>query len=191
MIWYVKSADQCISCNHFKIVISFVPPLRRCHCIWISLIIGLINTLFIILSIISLNSTLFCFINELIIYSFLKLVFYWVLCLIKISDLYWVSNWTQFWCELKMRWEEMWVKFEEVLIANAFWLVLYVFWFNIKYRLTMFRVTERANLYFVLQRRKGHGTGGLSSLLVGTIDSVFDTKVRHSLYHCLFSVSIV
>ncbi|CAG2161932.1 unnamed protein product [Oppiella nova] len=52
----------------------------------------------------------------------------------------------------------MWIKFEEVLIANAFW------------------VTERLNPYFVLQRRKGHGTRGLSSILVGTIDSVFDTK---------------
>lgn len=36
----------------------------------------------------------------------------------------------------------MWVKPEEVLLANALW------------------VTERANPYFVLQRRKGHGEGG-------------------------------
>ncbi|KAK7864755.1 hypothetical protein R5R35_012261 [Gryllus longicercus] len=53
----------------------------------------------------------------------------------------------------------MWVKPQEVLLANALW------------------VTEQANLYFVLQRRKGHGkTKGLSSILVGTLDSVFDTK---------------
>lgn len=53
----------------------------------------------------------------------------------------------------------MWVKPQEVLLANALW------------------VTEQANMYFVLQRRKGHGkTKGLSSLLVGTLDSVFDTK---------------
>lgn len=39
------------------------------------------------------------------------------------------------------------------------------------------RVTERANPYFVLQQRKGYGTKGLTSLFVGTMDSVFDTKV--------------
>ncbi|KAG8323988.1 TBC1 domain member 8B [Homalodisca vitripennis] len=53
----------------------------------------------------------------------------------------------------------MWVKPKEVLIANAFW------------------TTEQASLYFVLQRRKGHGkTSSFTSLFVGTIDSVFDTK---------------
>lgn len=53
----------------------------------------------------------------------------------------------------------MWVKPEEVLLANAFW------------------VTEQESVYFVLQRRKGHGkTKGLTSILVGTLDSVFDTK---------------
>ncbi|XP_077979306.1 TBC1 domain family member 9-like isoform X2 [Glandiceps talaboti] len=52
----------------------------------------------------------------------------------------------------------MWVKPDEVLLANALW------------------VTERANPFFVLQRRKGHGGGGLASLLVGTIDTVLDTK---------------
>ncbi|KAK2144685.1 hypothetical protein LSH36_737g04030 [Paralvinella palmiformis] len=52
----------------------------------------------------------------------------------------------------------MWVKPEEVLLANAFW------------------VTERANPYFTLQRRKGRG-GGLTGLLVGTLDTVLDSRV--------------
>lgn len=52
----------------------------------------------------------------------------------------------------------MWIKPQEVLLAGALW------------------VTEQANPFFTLQRRKGHGTKGLSSLLVGTLDSVFDTK---------------
>lgn len=48
-----------------------------------------------------------------------------------------------------------------------------------RYRLCfhLYRVTERANPYFVLQRRKGHGGGGLTSLLIGTLDNVLDTKV--------------
>ncbi|XP_046428118.1 TBC1 domain family member 9 isoform X1 [Neodiprion fabricii] len=53
----------------------------------------------------------------------------------------------------------MWMKPQEVLLANALW------------------VTEQATVYFVLQRRKGHGKAkGLTSILVGTLDSVFDTK---------------
>ena len=44
--------------------------------------------------------------------------------------------------------------------------------------LCLFRVTDRANPYFVLQRRKGYGGGGLTGLLVGTLDTVLDNKVR-------------
>ncbi|ELT95953.1 hypothetical protein CAPTEDRAFT_186677 [Capitella teleta] len=54
----------------------------------------------------------------------------------------------------------MWVKPEELLLANAFW------------------DTEQANPFFVLQRRKGRGGAnkGLSGLLVGTLDTVLDSK---------------
>lgn len=43
----------------------------------------------------------------------------------------------------------MWVNPEEVLLANALW------------------VTERANPYFILQRRKGHGGDGGGGGLAG------------------------
>ncbi|KAI2657150.1 TBC1 domain family member 9B [Labeo rohita] len=53
----------------------------------------------------------------------------------------------------------MWITPEEVLLANALW------------------VSERANPYFILQRRKGHGRGGgITGLLVGTLDVVLDSS---------------
>ncbi|XP_047510083.1 TBC1 domain family member 9 isoform X1 [Pieris napi] len=53
----------------------------------------------------------------------------------------------------------MWVKPQEVFLKTALW------------------DCDETTLYFVLQRRKGHGKSkGLSSLLVGTLDSVRDTK---------------
>lgn len=52
----------------------------------------------------------------------------------------------------------VWIRPEEVLMTNALW------------------DTERADGYFILQRRKGHGSKGLSSILVGTIDSVLDSR---------------
>uniref|UniRef100_A0A4W3H9Q8 TBC1 domain family member 8B n=1 Tax=Callorhinchus milii TaxID=7868 RepID=A0A4W3H9Q8_CALMI len=62
----------------------------------------------------------------------------------------------------------MWLIPEEVLLANALW------------------VTERANPFFVLQRRKGHGRGGgLSGLLVGTLDVVLDLSARIAPYRIL------
>ncbi|XP_028923081.1 TBC1 domain family member 8B [Ornithorhynchus anatinus] len=59
----------------------------------------------------------------------------------------------------------MWLKPEEVLLKNALklWLM------------------ERSNEYFVLQRRRGHGEeggGGLTGLLVGTLDSVLDSTAK-------------
>ena len=61
----------------------------------------------------------------------------------------------------------MWIKPVEVLLANALW------------------VTERANLYFILQRRKGHGDRGLSSILVNTMDTVLDSSAKVSPYRIL------
>ncbi|GBM76775.1 TBC1 domain family member 9B, partial [Araneus ventricosus] len=52
----------------------------------------------------------------------------------------------------------MWVKPQEVAFARTLWVI------------------EHANPFFILQQRKGYGTKGLSSLFVGTFDSVFDTK---------------
>lgn len=40
-----------------------------------------------------------------------------------------------------------------------------------------FRHTKKISVHFLLQHRVGHGQGNkLSSLLVGTFDSIFDTK---------------
>uniref|UniRef100_UPI00398EBC47 TBC1 domain family member 9B isoform X2 n=1 Tax=Pristiophorus japonicus TaxID=55135 RepID=UPI00398EBC47 len=62
----------------------------------------------------------------------------------------------------------MWLSPEEVLLARALWL------------------TERANPFFVLQRRKGHGGGGgLAGLLVGTLDVVLDSSARVAPYRIL------
>ncbi|XP_030065439.1 TBC1 domain family member 8B [Microcaecilia unicolor] len=58
----------------------------------------------------------------------------------------------------------MWLKPEEVLLKNALKL-----W-----------VTEKCNEYFVLQRRRGYGedSGGLTGLLVGTLDAVLDSTAK-------------
>ena len=37
-------------------------------------------------------------------------------------------------------------------------------------------MTERANPFFLLQRRKGRRGGGLAGLLVGTLDTVLDNR---------------
>ncbi|XP_062334252.1 TBC1 domain family member 9, partial [Osmerus eperlanus] len=64
----------------------------------------------------------------------------------------------------------MWVNPEEVLLAGALW------------------ITERANPYFILQKRKGHGDsgGGLAGLLVGTLDVVLDSSARVAPYRILY-----
>uniref|UniRef100_A0A8C5JHJ2 TBC1 domain family member 9B n=1 Tax=Junco hyemalis TaxID=40217 RepID=A0A8C5JHJ2_JUNHY len=62
----------------------------------------------------------------------------------------------------------MWLGPEEVLLAGALW------------------VTERANPFFLLQRRRGHGKGGgLTGLLVGTLDVVLDSSARVAPYRIL------
>lgn len=63
----------------------------------------------------------------------------------------------------------VWIKPEEVIITNALW------------------DTDRADGYFILQRRKGHGSKGLSSILVGTIDSVLES--RPAPYRILFQTA--
>ncbi|XP_070838594.1 TBC1 domain family member 8B isoform X3 [Chaetodon trifascialis] len=65
----------------------------------------------------------------------------------------------------------MWLKPEEILLKNAFKL-----W-----------VTEEDNEYFVLQRRRGYGEGGggLTGLLVGTLDTVLDSTSKVAPYRIL------
>eukprot|EP00117_Sycon_ciliatum_P030020 scpid28782/ scgid3007/ TBC1 domain family member 9; TBC1 domain family member 9A len=54
----------------------------------------------------------------------------------------------------------MWIKPEEILLANALW------------------TTERANPYFTLQKRRGHGGGrGLAAIVIGTVDNVLESRV--------------
>uniref|UniRef100_A0A673A2T5 TBC1 domain family member 9B n=1 Tax=Sphaeramia orbicularis TaxID=375764 RepID=A0A673A2T5_9TELE len=61
---------------------------------------------------------------------------------------------------------------EEVLLAGALW------------------VSERANPFFILQRRRGHGRGGgLSGLLVGTLDVVLDSSARVAPYRILLQTA--
>uniref|UniRef100_A0A672I5Q0 TBC1 domain family member 9 n=1 Tax=Salarias fasciatus TaxID=181472 RepID=A0A672I5Q0_SALFA len=63
----------------------------------------------------------------------------------------------------------MWVSPEDVLLAGALW------------------ITERANPYFILQKRKGHGDGGGGTgLLVGTLDVVLDSSARMAPYRILY-----
>uniref|UniRef100_A0A671TZA2 TBC1 domain family member 9B n=1 Tax=Sparus aurata TaxID=8175 RepID=A0A671TZA2_SPAAU len=66
----------------------------------------------------------------------------------------------------------MWINPEEVLLAGALW------------------VSERANPFFILQRRRGHGRGGgLSGLLVGTLDVVLDSSARVAPYRILLQTA--
>lgn len=41
----------------------------------------------------------------------------------------------------------------------------------------VYRSTEAANPYFVMQRRR-RGGGGIAGLLVGTMDAILDSRVR-------------
>ncbi|KAM3866703.1 TBC1 domain family member 9B [Diretmus argenteus] len=66
----------------------------------------------------------------------------------------------------------MWINPEEVLLATALW------------------VSERANPFFTLQRRKGHGRGGgITGLLVGTLDVVLDSSARVAPYRILLQTA--
>ncbi|XP_070768835.1 TBC1 domain family member 9B [Enoplosus armatus] len=66
----------------------------------------------------------------------------------------------------------MWIQPEEVLLAGALWM------------------SERANPFFILQRRRGHGRGGgLSGLLVGTLDVVLDSSARVAPYRILLQTA--
>uniref|UniRef100_A0A665UQI6 TBC1 domain family member 9 n=1 Tax=Echeneis naucrates TaxID=173247 RepID=A0A665UQI6_ECHNA len=79
----------------------------------------------------------------------------------------WISPAAPVVCSIR---RTMWVSPEDVLLAGALW------------------ITERANPYFILQKRKGHGDGGggLAGLLVGTLDVVLDSSARMAPYRILY-----
>lgn len=54
--------------------------------------------------------------------------------------------------------------------------IWYCHWYLVKSSFAI-RVNERSNAFFTLQRRRGHGSSGLASLFIGTIDNVLDSKV--------------
>lgn len=60
-----------------------------------------------------------------------------------------------------------WLEPQEVLVAKALWTV------------------ERANTYFLLQRRKGHADRGIGSILVNTLDTVLDSSAKVAPYRLL------
>ncbi|XP_069749553.1 TBC1 domain family member 8B isoform X2 [Narcine bancroftii] len=68
----------------------------------------------------------------------------------------------------------MWLKPEEMLLKNALKLWL----------------TEKNHEYFILQRRRGYGEGGggLTGLLVGTLDTVFDSTSKVAPYRILHQI---
>lgn len=76
----------------------------------------------------------------------------------------WTMNFDQPWNSIhKMSWLEP----QEVLVAKALWTV------------------ERANTYFLLQRRKGHADRGIGSILVNTLDTVLDSSAKVAPYRLL------
>ena len=100
--------------------------------------------------------------------EFLRLCSYKIIVWILLNaNIQWLTKcvFCRIWCADYI--VKMWVKPSEVLLANALW------------------VTERANIYFTLQRRKGHGDRGLSSVLVNTLDTVLDSSTKVSPYRIL------
>ncbi len=110
---------------------------------------------------------LYTFLNEHILifihmHGTVSVIFYWQLLILHYtavgsskrvaSLLYRCDAWISFrtvtthlrlvWCPREEPEQKMWVNPEEVLLASALWM------------------TERANPYFILQKRKGHGDGG-------------------------------
>ena len=79
----------------------------------------------------------------------------------------------------------MWIKPTEVLLSsNPLWCVLMVMPCN--NFIPIIRTIEKSNDFFCLQKRRGHSEKGerstFTSKVVGTLDSIMDTKVCVGLY---------